>query len=361
MRTKLTAHSTMRAFLILCLLPVSASIAAQQTATQRRPLPASFADTTFWRISTTFSEPGGYFSSDNFTSNEAQFPRLVSDLLAWPQKGGAYLGVGPEQNFHYIAAIRPVIVFQFDIRKQMVMQHLMYKAIFELSDDRAAFVSLLFSKPRPAGLTTTSSIAEIWNAYWVVATDTTAFERNFRRITDHLTRTHGFALNAEDIASMRFVYEAFYRIGPNISYSGYNASSNTAATFASLTLGVDLLGTARSFLSSDETFRFLKDLHTRNLIIPVVGDFAGPKAIRTVGAFLAEHGTTVTAFYLSNVEQYLHQNGVAPAFYANAATLPLDSLSFFIRPGGVWFCPIKAQTASAAAGRVGSYPIANQC
>ena len=361
MRIKLSQIALFAVVTSSVLFACDTAAAQQPPARQQRPLPNSLSDTAFWRISSTFSEPGGYFQSDNFTSNEAQFPSLVVQLLAWPQKGGAYLGVGPEQNFHYIAAIKPAIVFQFDIRRQMVMQHLMYKAIFEMSEDRAAFISLLFTKPRPNGLTATSTIQQIWDAFWPVATDTTAFTRNFTRITDHLTKTHKFALNEQDIASMRYVYEAFYWIGPGISYNGYSGGPNSTQTFATLSLGVDAQSIPRSFLSTEETYRVLKDLHQRNMIIPVVGDFAGPKAIRTVGEFLAEHRTNVTAFYVSNVEQYLHQNAVAQAFYANAATLPLDSNSFFIRPGGVWFCPIKNQTASAAAGRVSTFQITNAC
>ena len=77
----------------------------------------------------------------------------------------------------------------------------------------------------------------------------------------------------------------------------------------------------------------MKALHQKNLIVPVVGDFAGPKALRAVGAFLKAHGATVTAFYVSNVEMYLQRNGRWQAFCANVAALPLDEASTFIRPG----------------------------
>ena len=71
---------------------------------------------------------------------------------------------------------------------------------------------------------------------------------------------------------------------------------------------------------------------TKNLIIPLVGNFSGDKTLRTVGRYLKERGATVTAFYTSNVEQYLFQQGDDwQRFYANVATLPLDSTSMFIR------------------------------
>ena len=70
--------------------------------------------------------------------------------------GGVYLGVAPDQNFTYIVATAPRLAFIVDIRRGNLLQHLMYKAIFELSVDRAEFVSRLFSKRRPPGATTSA-------------------------------------------------------------------------------------------------------------------------------------------------------------------------------------------------------------
>ena len=67
------------------------------------------------------------------------------------------------------------------------------------------------------------------------------------------------------------------------------------------------------------------------MLLPVVGNFAGPKAIRAVGGWLKEHNAVVSAFYLSNVEQYLNMDGIWNDFCANAATLPIDETSQFIR------------------------------
>ncbi len=67
------------------------------------------------------------------------------------------------------------------------------------------------------------------------------------------------------------------------------------------------------------------------MVVPVVGDFGGPKAIRAVGTYLKAQGAVVAAFYLSNVEQYLYQDGKWNAFCRNVAALPLDASSTFIR------------------------------
>ena len=93
----------------------------------------------------------------------------------------------------------------------------------------------------------------------------------------------------------------------------------------------DESGRPRSYLASEESFRFLKDLETRNAIVPLVGDFSGSKALRAVAAYLKQKGAIVSAFYLSNVEQYLGAPGAMAAFCGNVAALPLDEASTFIR------------------------------
>jgi hypothetical protein len=257
-------------------------------------------------------------------------------LIETGVNGGAYIGVGPEQNFHYIAAIRPKIVFQLDIRRQAVIQHLMYKAIFELSADRADFLSLLMSRPRPAGLQVNSAIAEMLAAFHSVPADAQLYSSNLTRIQRHLLNRRGMQLDSTDLASLTYVYGAFYRLGPNIAYSGRSSRTN----FGTLAGAVDALGTPRSFLGSDENFRFIKEMHGKNLIIPVVADFAGPSAIRSIADYLARRNTKVSAFYVSNVETYLFRNGVWGAFYSNVATLPVDSTSVFIRPSGSGLAPV---------------------
>ena len=99
-----------------------------------------------------------------------------------------YLGVGPEQNFTYIAAIRPQMAFVIDIRRQAVMQHLMFKAMFELAPDRADFISILFGKPRPPGIDSTTPIQRIWEAFMRVPSDSALSSRNYARVVDRLTK-----------------------------------------------------------------------------------------------------------------------------------------------------------------------------
>ena len=72
-------------------------------------------------------------------------------------------------------------------------------------------------------------------------------------------------------------------------------------------------------------------MQLRNLIVPVVGDFAGPRALRQVGEYLKAHHAVVGTIYTSNVEQYLFQYGTWKTYYANVAALPIDEQSTFVR------------------------------
>jgi hypothetical protein len=282
-----------------------------------------------------------------------------------------YLGVGPEQNFTYMAAVRPAMAFIVDIRRQAVMQHLMFKALFEQANDRAEFVSLLFSKPRPAGLDRDTPIQGIWGAFERVPSDSIMATRTYAAIVERLTRTHGFTFTADESAQLKWVFDAFYAYGPSISTRGAPGGfrGGNGTTFADLTgWSVDAAGAPRSFLSSAENYEYVKTLEQKNLVVPASGDFGGPKAIRAIGAWLQRHDATVSAFYVSNVEQYLFMDGKAAAFYANVAKLPVTSKSVFIRPyavrrvgAGQSLCPIAPFLVAVQASRVSDYNDALTC
>ncbi|HTR77634.1 MAG TPA: hypothetical protein VMH39_05975 [Gemmatimonadaceae bacterium] len=296
------------------------------------PIPASLPDSVYWRLTTELSEPGGEFPYDNFVSNESAFEDVLPQLQATAQPGGAYIGVGPEQNFSYIAAMRPRIAFVVDIRRAAAIQHLLCKALFELSPDRAEFVSRLFSRPRPAALSTAPANARpeaMFEAYASEPGDRALFDRNLAAVETLLLKTHGFTLSPADLSTLTRLYDAFYRYGPDITYAG---SGGPFATFRQMAVVADSGGVQRGFLANEANYQIVRDLQRRNLVVFVVGDFAGPKALRAIGDYLRAHGALVNAFYTSNVEQWLFTpDNTWRQFYANVATLPMDSTSVFVR------------------------------
>jgi hypothetical protein len=297
-------------------------------------LPGKLSNEEFWTLSAQMSEPDGTFRSDNLVSNERGYQDLIVNILPMVKPGGVYVGVGPEQNFAYIAALRPRMAFIIDIRRGNLNLQLLYKALFELSRDRAEFVSRLFSRKRPSGLGARSSVNDIFNAYIAAEPSEALYQKNVREIRDHLLKKRRFPLSAGDLEAIEEVFEAFFRFGPYIDYnssSGGAAYRGQLASYADLMTAVDINGLARSFLGMEASFAFVRNLQMKNLIVPVVGNFAGPKAIRAVGEYLKRKDALVSVFYLSNVEQYLEVGNTWGTFCGNASSLPMDESSIFIR------------------------------
>lgn len=299
-------------------------------------LSTRLTDEAFWKLVNDFSEPSGRFPSDNFASNELAIQRVLPELVAGRKGAGAYLGVGPEQNFTYIVALKPKIAFIIDIRRQNMIEHLMYKALIEMSSDRADFLSRIFSRPRPEKLGKTSSVAELFDAYRDVLPEQMLFQDNVSSVETHLTKDHGFTLSADDLTTLTYIMRAFVAGGPNLGYAGPMGANpaipRILPTYEDLMVDTDDEGRQQSFLATEESFRTLQEFEKSNLIIPIVGDFAGPGAFHSVGDYLKKRGAVVSALYTSNVEQYLFMSEDWKAFYKNVATLPLDSKSVFIRP-----------------------------
>jgi hypothetical protein len=295
-------------------------------------LPEGLSDSDYWKIVTDFSEPGGFFRSDNFVSNENTFQYVIPELVRRTKPGGVYLGVGPDQNFTYIAALRPKISFITDIRRQNMLHHLLYKALFELSDNRAEFLSRLFSRPVPPGVAADAAPERLFEAFNATEPDADLARTNANAVIAHLRDGHHFSLNADDIKNLEYVYTSFVTAGPEIRYSFPNQYGwRRFPSYSELMLETDAEGENHSYISSEENFQILKRLQTENRIVPIVGDFAGEKAVRSIGRFLKDHGATVTAFYTSNVEFYLFQTEDWKKFFYNVSSLPLDENSLFIR------------------------------
>ena len=320
---------------------VVAGLSGARAAHAQSTLPARLTDKELWQLSADFSEPGGYFRSDNFLSNETGFQAVIPALRSGIKPGGVYLGVGPEQNFTYIVALQPKIAIIVDIRRGNMMEHLIYKALIETSADRADFLSKLFSRPRPAGLDTAATPQQLFTAFDAAVPDTAVYRKNLAAIKQYLTAVRGYTLGDSDSKSIDYIYGAFFGGGPQITYNypnggfGGGFGRGGMPTYSVLQQATDTSRKNWGYLATEANYRWLKDFESKNLLVPVVGDFGGPKAIRAVGQYLTEHHAVVSAIYTSNVEQYLFQEDDAwSRYYKSVATLPLDATSTFIRSIG---------------------------
>ena len=307
--------------------------------------PPRLSDDDFWRLVTTLSEPPGTFRhSENLVSNEELFPHIIRMLGA---RGGVFVGVGPEQNFSYIVRVRPAMAFIIDIRQENRNLHLLYKALFELSDSRLEFVSKLFSRGITAEFDAADSVHDLFSAVESAAASSAKYDETAQLVRRHLLDHHRLPLTVEDLQWIDYALRAFYLDGPGIHYSRSLPKDAPGPSYRVLMTATDMRGVARSYLASEDSFDFVKDLHARNLIVPIVGDFAGPTALKKVGAYVRERGSVVSAFYASNVEVYL-SNQQMVTFCDNLIGLPTASDASFIGSKSVRPLTLKLSTCLPA-------------
>lgn len=281
------------------------------------------------------TEPSGYFGSDNLVSNELSYQHVLSRMQQDGVSGGAYIGVGPDQNFTYIAQIKPRIAFMLDIRRDANLQHLMYKAVFHLARNRAEYLALLFGKPLPKDLKKweQASITDLVVNYADrTPSNPKLIEKNWTEIRKKI-QSFNLTLNQTDYDKIRETYTAFTSSGLEVRYTIRDRPSGRFfPAFRDLLLEKDLEGRQRNYLANEESYQFLKKMQERNLIVPVTGDLAGTKALREIGRYLQETGDKVSALYVSNVEFYLfRQENSFQRFVENIKFLPTDKRSVIIR------------------------------
>jgi len=291
------------------------------------------ADSEFAALIERLSEPGGHFDTDNLISNETSYLHVMGALREMDVTGGAYLGVGPGQNFSYIAQIRPSIAFIVDIRRDNLLHHLLYKALFELAGNRAEYLALLFGRPVPGD-------AAAWGGRSVEELVTYIDGRSgdsdlvdaYRGRIDERVAEFGLALSDDDWRTIHRFHDTFIRAGLGLRFNSFGSAPQPYyPTLRQLLLERDLTGRQANYLARETDFRIVKAMQHQDRIVPVVGDLAGDHAVNAIGEYLRERGQAVSAFYTSNVEFYVMGGGTFSRFARNVVALPRDERSVIIR------------------------------
>jgi hypothetical protein len=293
----------------------------------------SRTDSAFAKLVQRLSEPGGYFDSDNLISNETSYLHVLDGMRRLKVQGGAYIGVGPDQNFSYIAAVRPDIAFMIDIRRDNLLEHLLFKSIFAMSRNRVEFLCLLFGKPLPRDVDrwSTKSIQELVDYIDATHTDGDVADSVQSTISQRVRRL-GIPLSTLDLETIARIRDAFLRDSLDLRYSSIGRAPRPYhPTYRQLLLERDRSGRQANYLASEDAFQYVKGLEARDLIVPVVGNAAGEHALAAIGQLIGERGEKVSVLYISNVEQYLIRDGGFPQFAENVRLMPRDRRSVMIR------------------------------
>lgn len=301
-------------------------------------VPAAIPAAEWVALVDSLSEPGGYFDTDNLVSNESSFLNVLGPMRRLGVYGGAYVGVGPDQNFSYMAQQRPELAFILDIRRDNLLQHLLFKALFHEAGSRAEYLSLLLGVAAP----TDADGEGGWNEAgidgilaWVAAApggEGTPEADSARARVAARVETFGLDLSDDDRDTIRRFHDEFVRRGLELRFTTLGQTPLPFyPTFGELLAARDLAGEAGSYLASRSDFLYLKALQEANRVIPVVGDLAGPRALAAVGEEVRKRNLVVRAFYVSNVEFYLAGDGTFARFAETVAALPMDEFSVIIR------------------------------
>lgn len=278
------------------------------------------------------SERGGYFDTDNLISNEGSYLEVLPELARRKVRGGAYIGVGPDQNFTYIAAVRPSIAFIVDIRRDNMLLHLLFKAVFQLAESRVGYLCLLFGRLPPPDTTPWSSASiERILSYVEGRARSDAEVAGVRARIDAAVAGFGVSLSQEDVRTIDRFHRRFVQAGSSLRFQSAGRPPRPYyPSYRDLLVARDSSGNG-SFLATEDAFRFLKDLQGRDGIVPVVADVSGAKSLAAIADLLAQRKERLSAFYISNVEFYLFGDGRAARYLENLARLPHSSNSVIIR------------------------------
>ncbi len=298
----------------------------------------ALSDSAFEELILELGEKPGYFDTDNLISNEASYQQVVPRLLKMSGPGGVYLGVGPDQNFTYIAALRPSLAFIVDIRRDNLVQHLFYQEIFRRADSPAMFLSLLLGRPREEPLHELSGLRELMAEFRDLPPDKDYFASNLEEIWFSLRSRFPRVIRDQDQAGVAGISRAFFRYGLELKFRSHGRPPrHFYPSFERLILETDLEGRPHHYLQQGERFDLVRQMQIENRIVPLVGDLAGDKALRRLGNYLESKDLEVTAFYTSNVEFYLFRQRRFARFVSNVRSLPLRRDALFIRSHfGYW-------------------------
>ncbi len=338
MASKVWFHSSRLAAVglgVLFVIGCDASAVPARQVAERTPVarPAhALSDSDFAALVARVSEPGGYFDTDNLISNERSYLKVLGAMDRLGVTGGAYVGVGPDQNFSYIAQVAPVVAFITDIRRDNMLHHLLLKALIERAPTRVEFLAGLHGREPPENPAEWRSMSASEVVDHIDQADLAGDLEALRTEVTAAVVSYGVPLSAEDLETIRHFHLQFIDQGLSLRFTSYGRAPRPHyPTYRQLALETDLEGHAASYLATPVAYASVRDLHLENRIIPVVGDLAGPHGLKEMGVVMREMGVRLTAFYASNVEFYLWRNATFGAWVDNLGALPAAENAVVIR------------------------------
>lgn len=266
------------------------------------------------------SEAPKPFLSDNWISNESGYGPLLRTLDV---SGGVYLGVGPEQNFSYLAKIRPDYAFLVDIRRGNLLQHLYYKVLFEQCATPQQWLAGLCGRRPPQAERFPDWLGELADQPLQGGADWLERVKTRGRVL--------LSLTPQDELFLAQMQAVFQKEGLQLAFR-YKAGAPDQEKFPSLR---EVLTDQECFLASPQRYAVVREMQRENRVIPLVGDFAGRRAFPSVARWCRQRNLQISAVYASNVDFYLMPRGLTSEkmedFVLNLQSLPRQPKALLIR------------------------------
>ncbi len=272
-------------------------------------------DQSFARVVEGLSEPETGRPADNLITNEDSFARVSDDLERLAPEGGVYLGVGPDQNFTYIARARPRLAFVLDFRRRNALLHLAHKALFAIAPDRVSYLARLTARtpgPLPEGPTADDLVA----AFEGVEMDRRRLDATIADVAGYLGPLG--VVGADEWPELATILAKLAGPGTNARF----LALPMYPTFGHLVRSRDRLGRPAHFLAREDWYQTVRTTQIGDQVLPLVGDFAGPKALPALADWLRHRHLGLSVFYISDVEFFLLRSGRFATYIANLRKLP---------------------------------------
>lgn len=311
---------SLMATIFLSLVLVFPACASPNPSSNTQNYPQELSNKEFAGLIKTLSEedPRTY-TRTNMISNEASYQHIFPGVLRLGSGNGVYIGVAPEQNFTYIAKFRPRLAFIVDIQRKNMLEVLMYKALFEKAETPTKFLQLLFARgyknisdllDAPAGIYDAESASAICQV-----------------LIENLVEK-GIDLSVEDKLKIKEMYFEFAKSGGSIR----SDTGPMNPTLRDLVYEKNALGECNNFLISQEDYDYVREMHRKNLIIPLVGNFGGDRTLKYLGKWLDGRNLKISEFYVSSVEFHIHNKShLWPKWLSNIDSLPWADNAIIIR------------------------------
>ncbi len=273
-------------------------------------------------------EPEAQVAYDNTISNERTYLDVAAALAHHAAPGRVYIGVGPEQNFAYIARARPGVAFIVDYRRDNFVLHVAYRALFAIAPTRVAFVCGLLGRSCADASTAVEADADAVLAAAAARPPNADERERMRAAIVARARTYDLGLDGVDLGRMVAQLDVLFERqldGRPPSRAGEPPQPSLRELLVARAHGVQM-----GFLASDDAYRTVQALERAGRIVPIVGDFTGDRALAAIAAWMRAHAMLLGVFYMSNVEQDL-PHAAWPRWIANLRALPSDARSLAIR------------------------------